>query len=71
MAEVSKTIRQYPVNFKGAQIIPGKDEGAYGWITINYLLESFTKVSPLAGFRSARQVNWRLAWALKEDSPKS
>lgn len=30
--------------FCGAQIITGEEEGAYGWITINYLLESFTKV---------------------------
>jgi len=32
------------VAFCGAQIITGEEEGAYGWITINYLLESFTKV---------------------------
>lgn len=30
--------------FKGARILTGEEEGAYGWITINYLLESFTKV---------------------------
>ncbi|KAM7144054.1 ectonucleoside triphosphate diphosphohydrolase 8-like isoform 3-T5 [Macrochelys suwanniensis] len=41
--EVAKTIQQYPVNFHGARIITGEEEGAYGWITINYLLDSFTK----------------------------
>lgn len=30
--------------FKGARILTGEEEGAYGWITINYLLDSFTKV---------------------------
>uniref|UniRef100_A0A674J093 Ectonucleoside triphosphate diphosphohydrolase 8 n=1 Tax=Terrapene triunguis TaxID=2587831 RepID=A0A674J093_9SAUR len=40
----AKTIQQYPVNFHGARIITGEEEGAYGWITINYLLDSFTKV---------------------------
>ncbi|KAH0615485.1 hypothetical protein JD844_004789 [Phrynosoma platyrhinos] len=45
LEEVGKTIRQYPVSFQGARIITGEDEGAYGWITINYLLNSFTQYS--------------------------
>ncbi|OXB66515.1 hypothetical protein ASZ78_011630 [Callipepla squamata] len=48
MAEIAKTMQEYPVAFYGAQIITGEEEGAYGWITINYLLESFTKYSPKA-----------------------
>uniref|UniRef100_A0A8C8RH71 Ectonucleoside triphosphate diphosphohydrolase 8 n=1 Tax=Pelusios castaneus TaxID=367368 RepID=A0A8C8RH71_9SAUR len=46
LKEVAKTIQQYPVNFHGARIITGEEEGAYGWITINYLLNSFTQYSP-------------------------
>ncbi|NWH47367.1 ENTP8 diphosphohydrolase, partial [Fregata magnificens] len=45
LAEVAKTMQEYPVAFKGARILTGEEEGAYGWITINYLLESFTKYS--------------------------
>ncbi|CAI9550428.1 unnamed protein product [Staurois parvus] len=45
LSEVSKTISSYPVDFRGALIISGKEEGSYGWITINYLLESFMKYS--------------------------
>lgn len=37
-------MREYPVAFKGARILTGEEEGAYGWITINYLLDSFAKV---------------------------
>ncbi|NXK48078.1 ENTP8 diphosphohydrolase, partial [Chauna torquata] len=48
LAEIAKTIREYPVAFRGARIITGEEEGTYGWITINYLLESFTKYSPKA-----------------------
>ncbi|XP_035197887.1 ectonucleoside triphosphate diphosphohydrolase 8-like isoform X2 [Oxyura jamaicensis] len=48
LAEIAKTMREYPVAFRGARIITGEEEGAYGWITINYLLESFTKYSPKA-----------------------
>ncbi|NWX37493.1 ENTP8 diphosphohydrolase, partial [Notiomystis cincta] len=48
LAEVARTMQEYPVAFKGARILTGEEEGAYGWITINYLLESFTKYSPKA-----------------------
>ncbi|XP_066520544.1 ectonucleoside triphosphate diphosphohydrolase 8 [Hoplias malabaricus] len=43
LAEVTKTIQSYPFDFQGAKIISGNEEGAYGWITINYLLEGFIK----------------------------
>ncbi|XP_068020208.1 ectonucleoside triphosphate diphosphohydrolase 8-like [Melanerpes formicivorus] len=48
LAEVTKTMQEYPVAFKGAQILTGEEEAAYGWITTNYLLGSFTKYSPRA-----------------------
>ncbi|NWS66240.1 ENTP8 diphosphohydrolase, partial [Crotophaga sulcirostris] len=48
LAEVARTMREYPMAFKGARILTGEEEGAYGWITINYLLDSFTKFSPKA-----------------------
>ncbi|NWX72460.1 ENTP8 diphosphohydrolase, partial [Alca torda] len=48
LAEVAKTMQEYPVAFKGARVLTGEEEGAYGWITINYLLDSFTKYSPKA-----------------------
>ncbi|NWH36830.1 ENTP8 diphosphohydrolase, partial [Chloropsis hardwickii] len=48
LAEVAKTMQEYPVAFKGARILTGEEEGAYGWITVNYLLDSFTKYSPKA-----------------------
>ncbi|KAM9521811.1 ectonucleoside triphosphate diphosphohydrolase 8-like isoform 1-T1 [Guaruba guarouba] len=48
LVEVAKTMQEYPVVFKGARILTGEEEGAYGWITINYLLDSFTKYSPKA-----------------------
>ncbi|XP_050967800.1 ectonucleoside triphosphate diphosphohydrolase 8 [Labeo rohita] len=43
LAEVTKTIQSYPFDFRGARILSGMEEGAYGWITINYLLEKFIK----------------------------
>ncbi|NWS15151.1 ENTP1 diphosphohydrolase, partial [Pachyramphus minor] len=45
LSSVEKTLRLAPFNFQGARIITGQEEGAYGWITINYLLGSFKQVS--------------------------
>uniref|UniRef100_A0A8U7N2G2 Ectonucleoside triphosphate diphosphohydrolase 8 n=1 Tax=Corvus moneduloides TaxID=1196302 RepID=A0A8U7N2G2_CORMO len=44
-AEVSKAIGEYPVDFRGARILTGSEEGSFGWITVNYLLETLVKVS--------------------------
>uniref|UniRef100_A0AAY4CB98 Ectonucleoside triphosphate diphosphohydrolase 2b n=1 Tax=Denticeps clupeoides TaxID=299321 RepID=A0AAY4CB98_9TELE len=43
LEEVGVKIRSYPFNFKGAAILSGQEEGAYGWVTVNYLLENFIK----------------------------
>uniref|UniRef100_A0AAY4ACP5 Ectonucleoside triphosphate diphosphohydrolase 8 n=1 Tax=Denticeps clupeoides TaxID=299321 RepID=A0AAY4ACP5_9TELE len=45
LEEVRKAIQAYPFNFQGARILSGKEEGAYGWITINYLMETLIKHS--------------------------
>ncbi|KAF4791383.1 ectonucleoside triphosphate diphosphohydrolase 1 [Turdus rufiventris] len=41
LSSVGNTLRSAPFNFQGARIISGQEEGAYGWITINYLLGNF------------------------------
>ncbi|XP_023852736.1 ectonucleoside triphosphate diphosphohydrolase 8 [Salvelinus sp. IW2-2015] len=43
LEQVTKVIQGYPFDFRGARILSGMEEGAYGWITINYLQESFIK----------------------------
>ncbi|EHB18697.1 Ectonucleoside triphosphate diphosphohydrolase 1 [Heterocephalus glaber] len=45
LEKVSSSLSNYPFDFQGAKIITGQEEGAYGWITINYLLGKFTQVS--------------------------
>uniref|UniRef100_A0A4X2KDN4 Ectonucleoside triphosphate diphosphohydrolase 8 n=1 Tax=Vombatus ursinus TaxID=29139 RepID=A0A4X2KDN4_VOMUR len=41
--EITEVLSQFPVNFQGAQILTGNDEGSFGWITINYVLETLVK----------------------------
>uniref|UniRef100_A0A673VP28 apyrase n=1 Tax=Suricata suricatta TaxID=37032 RepID=A0A673VP28_SURSU len=43
LAAVTRTLTQYPFDFRGAHILSGQDEGAFGWVTANYLLENFIK----------------------------
>ncbi|XP_053229958.1 ectonucleoside triphosphate diphosphohydrolase 2 isoform X1 [Podarcis raffonei] len=43
LAAVSSTMKQYPFDFRGAKILSGEDEGVFGWVTANYLLENFIK----------------------------
>ncbi|XP_019365962.1 PREDICTED: ectonucleoside triphosphate diphosphohydrolase 8-like [Gavialis gangeticus] len=45
LAEVSKAIQAYPVDFRGAQVLTGNEEGSFGWITVNYLLQTLIKFS--------------------------
>uniref|UniRef100_A0A8C5X5I3 Ectonucleoside triphosphate diphosphohydrolase 8 n=1 Tax=Malurus cyaneus samueli TaxID=2593467 RepID=A0A8C5X5I3_9PASS len=39
--------RGVPVDFRGARILTGSEEGSFGWITVNYLLGTLVKVQNL------------------------
>ncbi|KAF6327249.1 ectonucleoside triphosphate diphosphohydrolase 2 [Rhinolophus ferrumequinum] len=43
LAAVTQKLTQYPFDFRGARILSGQDEGVFGWVTANYLLENFIK----------------------------
>ncbi|XDV20885.1 hypothetical protein PO909_026094, partial [Leuciscus waleckii] len=43
LKEVGDKLKTYPFSFKGATILSGQEEGAYGWVTANYLLENYIK----------------------------
>ncbi|KAI1887202.1 hypothetical protein AGOR_G00203720 [Albula goreensis] len=41
LSSVADFLRGYPFMYEGARIITGQEEGAYGWITVNYLSKNF------------------------------
>ncbi|XP_020365271.2 ectonucleoside triphosphate diphosphohydrolase 3 [Rhincodon typus] len=40
LSAIENYLRSSPFDFKGAHILSGKEEGVYGWITANYLLDN-------------------------------
>ncbi|KAM9721117.1 ectonucleoside triphosphate diphosphohydrolase 8 isoform 1-T1 [Dama dama] len=44
-AAVSQALGQSPADFQGAELLTGQDEGAFGWITVNYVLGLLVKYS--------------------------
>lgn len=52
LESVEKSLQRYPFSYQGARIITGQEEGAFGWITVNYLSNNFRKVEhTLQSFR--------------------
>ncbi|XP_051965740.1 LOW QUALITY PROTEIN: ectonucleoside triphosphate diphosphohydrolase 2 [Xyrauchen texanus] len=43
LKELGDKLKTYPFSFKRATILSGQEEGAYGWVTVNYLLENYIK----------------------------
>ncbi|KAM4877088.1 ectonucleoside triphosphate diphosphohydrolase 8 [Thomomys bottae] len=43
LAAVTRVLSQTPVDFWGAEVLAGRDEGAFVWITINYALGRLVK----------------------------
>ncbi|XP_060049066.1 ectonucleoside triphosphate diphosphohydrolase 1 [Erinaceus europaeus] len=52
MDKVTHTLNKFPFDLRGARIITGEEEGAYGWITINYLMGEFTQKSSWFNFNT-------------------
>ncbi|KTG04545.1 hypothetical protein cypCar_00000704 [Cyprinus carpio] len=46
---VALSLKSYPFSYQGARIISGQEEGAFGWITVNYLSENLRKPTGTLG----------------------
>ncbi|XP_054356291.1 ectonucleoside triphosphate diphosphohydrolase 8 isoform X2 [Pongo pygmaeus] len=44
-AAITQVLGRSPVDFWGAELLAGQDEGAFGWITVNYGLGTLVKYS--------------------------
>ncbi|XP_034730795.1 ectonucleoside triphosphate diphosphohydrolase 3 [Etheostoma cragini] len=41
LESLTEYLRSLPFNFHNATIITGQEEGLYGWVTVNYLMDNF------------------------------
>ncbi|XP_051958125.1 ectonucleoside triphosphate diphosphohydrolase 1 [Xyrauchen texanus] len=46
---VAHSLQMSPFSYQGARIISGQEEGAFGWITVNYLSENLRKATGTLG----------------------
>ncbi|XDV44321.1 hypothetical protein PO909_012621 [Leuciscus waleckii] len=49
LASVEHSLKTYPFSYQGARIISGQEEGAFGWITVNYLNQNLNKPTGTLG----------------------
>lgn len=41
---VEDALQKFPFSFQGARILSGQEEGAFGWVTVNYLDDRLKQV---------------------------
>ncbi|KAM4624168.1 ectonucleoside triphosphate diphosphohydrolase 1 isoform 2-T5 [Polymixia lowei] len=46
---VTAALQKFPFSYKGARILSGQEEGAFGWVTVNYLDERLHQGSETTG----------------------
>lgn len=44
---VEVALQRFPFSFQGARILSGQEEGAFGWVTVNYLDDRLKQVCGL------------------------
>lgn len=41
---VAEALQKFPFSYQGARILSGQEEGAFGWVTVNYLDDRLKQV---------------------------
>lgn len=49
---VEEALQKFPFSYQGARILTGQEEGAFGWVTVNYLDDRLKQVSAVNAFMS-------------------
>ncbi|XP_030630197.1 ectonucleoside triphosphate diphosphohydrolase 1 [Chanos chanos] len=65
---VERSLQTYPFDYQGARIITGQEEGAFGWITVNYLSDNFRKASGTIGALDLGGASTQITFVSKENS---
>lgn len=49
---VEKALQKFAFSYQGARILSGQEEGAFGWVTVNYLDDRLKQVSAMTACTS-------------------
>lgn len=49
---VEEALQKFPFSYQGARILSGQEEGAFGWVTVNYLDDRLKQVSAMSACMS-------------------
>ncbi|KAL2102247.1 hypothetical protein ACEWY4_001415 [Coilia grayii] len=66
MEAVQQTLQASPFSYQGARIISGQEEGAFGWITVNYLGKNFQKAAGTMGALDLGGASTQITFVSKE-----
>ncbi|XP_063073001.1 ectonucleoside triphosphate diphosphohydrolase 1 isoform X2 [Engraulis encrasicolus] len=66
LESVEKTLQASPFDFQGARIITGQEEGAFGWITVNYLSKNFQRAARTMGALDLGGASTQITFVSKE-----
>ncbi|XP_051529955.1 ectonucleoside triphosphate diphosphohydrolase 1-like isoform X1 [Myxocyprinus asiaticus] len=64
---VAHSLQMYPFSYQGARIISGQEEGAFGWITVNYLSKNLRKATGTLGALDLGGASTQITFVPKHD----
>ncbi|KAG7492525.1 hypothetical protein MATL_G00014900 [Megalops atlanticus] len=67
LSSVERFLQTYPFLYQGARIISGQEEGAYGWITVNYLNGNFRKALTTMGALDLGGASTQITFVSKQE----
>ncbi|KAL0964699.1 hypothetical protein UPYG_G00327750 [Umbra pygmaea] len=67
LGSVEKVLRSTPFSYQGARIISGQEEGAFGWITINYLDDRLKQGSGTTGALDLGGASTQITFATNQE----
>ncbi|XP_010895951.1 ectonucleoside triphosphate diphosphohydrolase 1 isoform X1 [Esox lucius] len=67
LGSVEKVLQSTPFDYQGARIISGQEEGAFGWVTVNYLSDRLKQGSGTTGALDLGGASTQITFATNQD----
>ncbi|CAB1344063.1 unnamed protein product, partial [Coregonus sp. 'balchen'] len=67
LGSVEEALRSSPFSYQGARIITGQEEGAFGWVTVNYLSDRLKQGSGTTGALDLGGASTQISFVANQD----